>query len=102
MTCKKLQTLCTLAIYFITLVLLATPALAHVNWFIGARGDVAPNDEFSEPIFITWLGLASLMVAFSVWLDGKLPVLRIVDTKTRHDFIEILCFYRHELSAHRL
>ena len=90
MTCKKSQTPCTLAISFITLLLLATPTLAHVNWFVEAQGDVAPNYEFSEPIFIAWLGLASLMVAFSVWLDGKLPVLRIVDTKTRHDFIEIL------------
>ncbi|MEL6515610.1 MAG: hypothetical protein AAFQ69_19160 [Pseudomonadota bacterium] len=30
------------------------------------------------------------MVVFSVWVDGKLPTLRVAETKLRHDFMEIL------------
>lgn len=73
------------------LVALPSAALAHVNWFVdpheaGAHSAIA----FTDPIFLVWTVLAAAMVASSVWLDGRLPVLRIADTKTRHDFIEIL------------
>jgi uncharacterized membrane protein YphA (DoxX/SURF4 family) len=66
------------------------PVSAHVNWFVDTQGDTLPNYAWSEPVFLGWLGVAALLVIFSVWLDAKLPNLRIVDTKTRHDFIEIL------------
>ncbi|MEM6577159.1 MAG: hypothetical protein AAF678_01585 [Pseudomonadota bacterium] len=72
------------------LVLLATPALAHVKWFVDEQGDVAPNYNFTEPAFLIWCVLALGMVAFSVWVDGKLPTIKIVESKTRHDFMEIL------------
>ncbi len=70
--------------------LLASPAFAHVNWFVEEQGNVLPNYAFSDPIFLVWLVLAFLMVAFSIWLDPRLPSLSVVDTKTRHDFMEIL------------
>lgn len=68
----------------------ASPAFSHVNWFVAERGETVPNYEFSDPIFIAWAGLATVMVAFSIWLDERLPTVRIVASKTRHDFMEIL------------
>lgn len=68
----------------------ASPALSHVNWFVEDRGDALPNYAFSDPVFLTWLVLASVLVVVSVWLDTKLPTVRIVASKTRRDFIEIL------------
>ncbi|WP_093009206.1 hypothetical protein [Roseivivax halotolerans] len=70
--------------------LAASPALGHVNWFVDTPGDVAPNYAFTDPAFLVWSALALGLILFAVWLDLKLPVLRIVDSKTRHDFIEIL------------
>jgi uncharacterized membrane protein YphA (DoxX/SURF4 family) len=69
---------------------LATPVAAHVNWFVEEQGTVLPNYEVTDPVFLTWIVVAAGMVAFSIWLDGNLPDLRIVDSKTRHDFMEIL------------
>lgn len=70
--------------------LVAAPALGHVNWFVDAPGEVAPNYVFTDPVFLVGTALALAMVVTAVWLDPRLPVLRIVDSKTRHDFIEIL------------
>lgn len=73
------------------LALSALPALAHVNWFVEeAAPGVVANYSVTDPVFLAWVAVALGMVAVSVWLDARLPVLRIVDTKTRHDFMEIL------------
>lgn len=37
-----------------------------------------------------WIAISLTLVAASVFLDARLPTIRIVDSKTRHDFIEIL------------
>lgn len=66
-------------------------AAAHVNWFVDRTN--APQFEpyaLSEPIVVIWLAIVALMVGFSIWLDGVLPSLRVPDSKTRHDFMEIL------------
>jgi uncharacterized membrane protein YphA (DoxX/SURF4 family) len=70
--------------------IIGTGATAHVNWFVGS--DVEPLANFSptDPVFLLWCVLALLMVLFSIWLDGKLPTLRVVQSKLRHDFMEIL------------
>ena len=74
----------------LTMCMIGTGAAAHVNWFVESDAEPLANFNISDPIFLSWLFLASMMVLFSVWLDGKLPTLRIVDTKLRHDFMEIL------------
>ncbi|MEM6826224.1 MAG: hypothetical protein AAF566_14045, partial [Pseudomonadota bacterium] len=63
---------------------------AHVNWFVEEGSEPLPNYSLDDPMFLAWCVIAVALVAFSVWLDGRLPVLRIADTKTRHDFMEIL------------
>jgi uncharacterized membrane protein YphA (DoxX/SURF4 family) len=74
----------------ILMAFIGTRTSAHVNWFVD--GDAEPLATFSmtDPIFLSWIVLAFVMVLFSIWLDGKLPTLRVADTKLRHDFMEIL------------
>ncbi|SIS77131.1 hypothetical protein SAMN05421759_103143 [Roseivivax lentus] len=71
-------------------VLIGTGAAAHVNWFVQTDAEPLANVAVTDPIFLAWCVLAAGMVAFSVWLDGKLPTPRIVQSKLRHDFMEIL------------
>lgn len=68
----------------------ATQATAHVNWFVDGNTERLPNVAISEPIFLGWIVIAALMVLISIWLDGKLPTVRVVQSKLRHDFMEIL------------
>ena len=68
----------------------ASAAAAHVNWFVEPGAKPLPNYALTDPVFLVWCVIAVLLVAFSIWLDGKLPNIRIADTKTRHDFMEIL------------
>lgn len=70
--------------------LFATPAAAHVNWFVEPGTETLPNVGVTEPIFLLWSAIALGLIAFSVWLDGKLPTLRVAQSKLRHDFMEIL------------
>jgi uncharacterized membrane protein YphA (DoxX/SURF4 family) len=65
-------------------------ALAHVNWFVEAGSEALPNYDLTDPAFLLWLTIAVSMVIVSVWLDGRLPTPRIVQSKLRHDFMEIL------------
>ena len=74
----------------LTMCMIGTGAAAHVNWFVERGAEPLASFNVSDPIFMIWLCLAFMMVLFSVWLDGKLPTLRIADTKLRHDFMEIL------------
>ncbi|MFC6637466.1 hypothetical protein GV827_17925 [Sulfitobacter sp. JBTF-M27] len=74
----------------LTMCMIGTGAAAHVNWFVERDAEPLASFNVSDPIFMIWLCLAFMMVLFSVWLDGKLPTLRIADTKLRHDFMEIL------------
>lgn len=69
---------------------IGTGAAAHVNWFVDGEALPPYNFGATEPIFLIWLSLALLMVLSSIWLDGKLPALRVPETKLRHDFMEIL------------
>lgn len=72
------------------LVVGATSASAHVNWFVTEQMEGFQPYSFSDPAVLIWCALVPCMVAVSIWLDGKLPVLGVVDTKVRHDFIELL------------
>jgi uncharacterized membrane protein YphA (DoxX/SURF4 family) len=70
--------------------LIGTAASAHVNWFVESDAEPLANFSATDPVFLLWCVLAFLMVIFSIWLDGKLPTLRVAQTKMRHDFMEIL------------
>ncbi|WP_223428657.1 hypothetical protein [Tateyamaria pelophila] len=74
----------------LTMCMIATGATAHVNWFVERDAEPLANFNVTDPIFLVWICLATMMVFFSVWIDGKLPTLRVAETKLRHDFMEIL------------
>ena len=69
---------------------IGTGAAAHVNWFVESDAEPLANVSLTDPVFLVWICLASMMVLFSVWIDGKLPTLRVAETELRHDFMEIL------------
>lgn len=67
-----------------------TSAAAHVNWFVEAEATPLPNYSFNDPVFLLWVAIACAMICTSIWLDGKLPTLRVAQSSLRHDFMEIL------------
>lgn len=76
--------------FTLTMSVIGTGAAAHVNWFVERDAEPLTNVSLTDPVFLVWICLASMMVLFSVWIDGKLPTLRVAETKLRHDFMEIL------------
>ncbi|MEL6921460.1 MAG: hypothetical protein AAFO77_10645 [Pseudomonadota bacterium] len=81
-----------ITLLFGAVALTATSVAAHVRWFVDASATVETFEpyELTDTAVIVWIGLALVLIAASVILDMRLPNVRIVDTKTRHDFIEIL------------
>ncbi len=67
-------------------------ANAHVRWFVDSAATVENFEPYSltDIEVIVWIAIAIALVSLSVFLDMRLPNVRIVDTRTRHDFIEIL------------
>ncbi len=70
--------------------MIGSGAAAHVNWFVAGDDEPLANVSPADPIFLAWCVLALLLVFVSIWLDGKLPTLRVAQSKMRHDFMEIL------------
>lgn len=88
---RPLWTLVTLMM-LTPLLFVATGADAHVRWFVDGGASVpgfAPY-KLTDIEVLGWIAVCIAAVAASVQLDLRLPTVRIVDTKTRHDFIEIL------------
>jgi uncharacterized membrane protein YphA (DoxX/SURF4 family) len=73
-------------------VLCAIAANAHVRWFVDSSSTVENFEAYSitDPEVLIWIAITLLLISFSFFLDAALPNVRIVDSKTRHDFIEIL------------
>ncbi len=71
---------------------LATGASAHVRWFVDGAATVEAFQPYSitDIEVIVWIAIAVGLVLASIVLDMRLPTVRIVDSKTRHDFIELL------------
>lgn len=63
---------------------------AHVNWFVEPGMEVLPNYSLRDPVFLLWAWVAVALVGVSIWLDGKLPMLRVAQSPMRHDFMELL------------
>ena len=79
----------------VLLALLPALACAHVKWFVPV--DEGPGAEFvryslHDPAVIAWISISLFLVAFSVFLDSRLPSIPIVDSKARKDIISILRF----------
>lgn len=70
----------------------ATTAGAHVRWFVDSTATVDTFEPYSlgDTEVLSWIAIAFCLVSLSIILDMRLPTVRIVDTKTRHDFIELL------------
>ena len=70
----------------------ATGGQAHVRWFVDASATVETFEPYSitDTAVLVWMAVALALISVSIALDMRLPNVRIVDTKTRHDFIEIL------------
>ena len=66
---------------------------AHVKWFVDTETASVESFQayhlFDMPVLI-WIGVLIASILVSIFLDMKLPVVRIADSKTRHDFIEIM------------
>ena len=90
MTLRNFSVLITSAIIG-TLALITTSA-AHVRWFVDTNASVERFEPYSitDIEVIVWIAIALFLIGASILLDMRLPEVRIVDTKTRHDFIEIL------------
>ncbi|MEM7188298.1 MAG: hypothetical protein AAF439_01685 [Pseudomonadota bacterium] len=69
------------------------PAWAHVKWFVDQDTATVSGFQpysFTDPVVLIWIGIAIVLVGISIVLDRILPTIPIVDSKTRHDFIEML------------
>ncbi|MEM7596588.1 MAG: hypothetical protein AAF382_02755 [Pseudomonadota bacterium] len=79
-----------LLVAFSAACVLASGASAHVNWFVEPGTEALPNYSLRDPMFLFWAWVAVALIGVSIWLDGKLPTLRVAQSKMRHDFMEIL------------
>ena len=72
--------------------MLATHTSAHVRWFVDGAATVEAFQPYSitDIEVIVWIAIAIGLVATSIALDMRLPTVRVVGSKTRHDFIELL------------
>ncbi|MEL7090893.1 MAG: hypothetical protein AAFN94_04075 [Pseudomonadota bacterium] len=75
-----------------TVVLTATGAMAHVRWFVDGSTTVETFVPYqvTDIEVLAWVTISLILISSSIALDMRLPTIRIVDSKTRHDFIEIL------------
>lgn len=91
----SLRSLCLLTFFATSFVFLfySPDSFAHVKWFVSP--DLQPPDTFkpyslNEPMVGIWIAIAAVMILTSIFLDSRLPTPPIVDSKTRHDVIEIV------------
>ncbi|MEM1301552.1 MAG: hypothetical protein AAGH17_03135 [Pseudomonadota bacterium] len=80
------------AILLVIALLIPQMGMAHVRWFVDSSATVETFEPFqlTDIEVLVWIAIAIGLIGTSVVLDMRLPVVRIVDTKTRHDFIELL------------
>ncbi|MEM6711589.1 MAG: hypothetical protein AAF590_04835 [Pseudomonadota bacterium] len=72
---------------------LASPALAHVRWFVDPNDPSLETFEgfsFTDPEVLVWIALAFTLIGASIALDTKLPKIKVVESKTRHDVMELV------------
>ena len=72
---------------------LADPAIAHVRWFTDPNDPALTNFplySLTDLPVLAWIGIGLVLIGVAVLLDGRLPVLPIVNTKIRHDAMELM------------
>ncbi|MEM9630361.1 MAG: DoxX family membrane protein [Pseudomonadota bacterium] len=77
----------------ISAVLAATSAYAHVRWFVDVNDPALANFpvySMTDPAVLTWVGIGVVLISIAIFLDGRLPTPPIVNTKIRHDAMELL------------
>ncbi|MEM1287657.1 MAG: hypothetical protein AAGH60_04840 [Pseudomonadota bacterium] len=73
--------------------LMAMPAWSHVRWFVDPSDpslELLEGYAFSDPAVLTWIAVGFAIIGASIFLDDKLLKVRVVDSKTRHDVMEIV------------
>lgn len=85
----------TLTFALITIAAFLNPSSgrAHVRWFVDNENPNVANFEpyaLSDPIVLTWIAIALVLIVVAIVLDTKLPSFPIVDTKIRHDVMELM------------
>ncbi|MEM1387862.1 MAG: DoxX family membrane protein [Pseudomonadota bacterium] len=71
----------------------AGAAQAHVRWFTDPNDPMLasfPTYALTDPAVLIWLGIATALIATAIFLDGRLPSPPIIQSKYRHDAIELL------------
>lgn len=66
---------------------------AHVKWFVDtatAKVDNFQPYSLNDTPVLVCCAFGLTVIAASIFLDTRLPVVRIAGSKTRHDFIELL------------
>lgn len=80
-------------LFTIGLVALATSAEAHVRWFTDPNDPELtrfPTYGFTDMPVMVWIAIGLVLVSMAILLDGFLPVPPIVNSKLRHDAMELL------------
>lgn len=73
--------------------LFVNTAYAHVKWFVDANMPTPPDYQpygFGDIEVLSWIAFAVFLIAASIYLDGKLPTIRVAKSPFRHDVMEIL------------
>ncbi|MEM9204934.1 MAG: hypothetical protein AAGA88_01280 [Pseudomonadota bacterium] len=68
-------------------------ANAHVRWFVDEndpRLQMLDGFTLTDPAVLAWVAIAFVLIGASVTLDNRLPKVRVVDSKTRHDVMEFV------------
>ncbi|MEM9359901.1 MAG: DoxX family protein [Pseudomonadota bacterium] len=66
---------------------------AHVRWFVDSDNPGPSKFEpygLFEPAVLIWMAVALVLIAIAIFLDTKLPVIPVADTKVRHDVMELM------------
>ena len=82
-----------LASLVVSALLLSPDAAAHVRWFTDADDPLLatfPVYSLFDVEVLIWIGIGLFLIACAIALDGRLPVPPIVNSKIRHDFMELL------------
>ncbi len=80
-------------LFFSGLFALAAKAEAHVRWFTDPNDPALasfPQYSLTDGVVLVWFGLFLFFIAVAIFLDGRLPSPPVVNTKIRHDAMELL------------
>ena len=77
----------------LSLLVMGNIATAHVRWFTDPNDPTLasfPAYALTDAPVLIWTGIGVVIIAVAIFLEGRLPAIRIVDSKLRHDAIELM------------